>query len=100
MMVTHFSFGSFFSLHGCSTSPFFTRLLWKNRDGPTLLRSAEEPPKEDAGRELYCESNGFPPGPAGTGVMPSSPNGFILLSGVPGRIGVVAAETCEASLPL
>lgn len=59
-------------------------------------RRAEEPPNDDAGRELYWESKGLP---LGAGEM-SSPKGFDLLSGVPGRIGVVAAETCEASLPL
>ena len=85
MIVTHFSLGSFFDLHGCSISPFRTRLEWKYLDGP---RTADEEPKDDAGRELNGEEKGFA---RGFGVI-SSPKGFTLLSGVPGRIGVVAVE--------
>lgn len=90
--MTHFSLGSFFSLHGCSTSPFRTLLEWKYLDGRP--RTADEEPKEDAGREGNGEENGFA---LGVGVM-SSPNGSLLLSGVPGRIGVVAVV--EIALPL
>ena len=92
-MVTHFSLGSFFSLHGCSTSPFLTRREWKYLDGSA--RTAEDDPNEDAGRELKGDANGF----VGAGEIPlPSPllNGF-LDSGVPGR-GVVAVV--EAPFPL
>lgn len=94
-MVTHFSLGSFFDRHGCSTSPFLTRRLWKYLEGMPP-RIADEEPKEEAGRELKGEEKGLT---RGAGEM-SSPNGLLLLSGVPGRMGVVAAETPEVSLPL
>lgn len=80
MIVTHFSFGSFFALHGCSTSPFLTRLEWKYLDG--RARTADEEPKDDAGLELIGDEKGFV---LGAGEM-SSPNGLLRLSGVPGRI--------------
>ncbi len=94
MIVTHFSFGSFLSFQGCSTSPFRTRLEWKYLDG--IARTADEEPNEDAGLELKGEEKGFA---LGAGEM-SSLNGLLLLSGVPGRIGVVAVETPETALPL
>lgn len=90
--MTHFSLGSFFSLQGCSTSPFRTRLEWKYLEG--RLRTADEEPKEEAGLEVNGEEKGFA---LGAGEM-SSPNGLLLLSGVPGRIGVVAVV--EMALPL
>ena len=93
MIVTHFSLGSFFALHGCSTSPFFTLLEWKYLDGSP--RTAEEEPNDEAGLELKGEENGFP---LGAGEIPS-PNGLLLLSGVPGR-GVVAVEIADMPLPL
>jgi hypothetical protein len=89
IMVTHFSFGSFFANHGRSTSPFFTRLEWKYLEGSP--RTADDEPNDDAGLELKGEANGFA-FVLGAGDM-SSPNGLLLLSGVPGRIGVVAVET-------
>lgn len=95
MIVTHFSFGSTFALHGCSTSPFRTRREWKYLDG-IAPRTADEEPNEDAGLEVKGEAKGFA---RGAGEM-SSPKGFVLLSGVPGRIGVVAVETAEMPLPL
>lgn len=90
IMVTHFSFGSTFDLHGCSTSPLRTRLEWKYLDGP---RTADDEPKDEAGLELNGEEKGLT---RGLGVM-SSPKGFVLLSGVPGLIGVVAVDP---TLPL
>jgi hypothetical protein len=90
--VTHFSLGSFFSLHGCSTSPFRTLLEWKYLDGKP--RTADEEPNEDAGLEGNGEEKGFA---LGAGEM-SSLNGLLLLSGVPGRIGVFAVV--ETALPL
>lgn len=95
MIVTHFSFGSFLLFHGCSTSPFRTLLEWKYLD--ERPRTADDEPKDDAGLELKGEENGFA---RGAGEMPSSPNGLLLLSGVPGRIGVVAVETPDMPLPL
>jgi hypothetical protein len=94
MIVTHFSFGSTFALHGCSTSPFRTLLEWKYLCGRP--RTADEEPKDDAGLELNGEEKGLP---LGAGEM-SSPKGLLLLSGVPGRIGVVAVEMPEMALPL
>ena len=94
MIVTHFSFGSFFALHGCSTSPFRTLLEWKYLDGSP--RTADEEPNDDAGLELKGEAKGFG---RGAGEI-SSPKGLLLLSGVPGRIGVVAVETADMPLPL
>lgn len=85
-MVTHFSFGSFFDFQGCSTSPFFTRLEWKYRD--VGGRTADDDPKDEAGREVYGVENGFA---LGIGEM-SSPNGLLLLSGVSGRTECVAVE--------
>lgn len=93
--MTHFSFGSTFALHGCSTSPFRTLLEWKYRCGRP--RTADEEPSEDAGLELKGEEKGLPR--PGAGEM-SSPKGLVLLSGVPGRIGVVAVEMPEMALPL
>lgn len=95
--MTHFSFGSFFDLHGCSTSPFRTRLEWKYLEGRE--RTAEDEPNEDAGLEVKGEENGLAL-PLGAGEM-SSLNGLLvpLLSGVPGRIGVVAVDTPETALP-
>lgn len=94
-MVTHFSLGSFFDLHGCSTSPLRTRLEWKYLEG-TPARTADEEPNDDAGLELNGEENGLT---LGAGEM-SSPKGLLLLSGVPGLMGVVAAETADWPLPL
>ena len=94
MIVTHFSFGSFFDLHGCSTSPFRTLLEWKYLEGSP--RSTDEEPKDDAGLEFKGEANGF----ARAAGDISSQNGLLLLSGVPGRIGVVIIETAEIPLPL
>jgi hypothetical protein len=93
--VTHFSFGSTFALHGCSTSPFRTRLEWKYLCGRP--RTADEEPNDDAGLELKGEEKGLPL--PGAGEI-SSPNGLLLLSGVPGRIGVVAVEMADTALPL
>jgi hypothetical protein len=93
--VTHFSFGSTFDLHGCSTSPFRTLLEWKYLCGRP--RTADEEPNDDAGLELKGEEKGLPL--PGAGEM-SSPNGLLLLSGVPGRIGVVAVEMADMALPL
>jgi hypothetical protein len=95
--VTHFSFGSTFALHGCSTSPFRTLLEWKYRCGRP--RTADEEPNDEAGLEPKGEEKGLPL--PGAGEM-SSPNGLLLLSGVPGRIGVgvVAVETADMPLPL
>ncbi len=90
--MTHFSFGSFFSLHGCSTSPFRTLLEWKYLEGRP--RTADEEPKDDAGLEGNGEEKAFA---LGAGEM-SSPNGLILLSGVPGRIGAVAVV--DIAIPL
>ena len=95
IMVTHFSFGSFLLLHGCSTSPFRTRLEWKNLEG--IPRTADDEPKEDGGLEVRGVPNGLVF--LGAGEM-SSPNGSRLLSGVPGRIGVVAVEMADMPLPL
>jgi hypothetical protein len=95
MIVTHFSLGSTFAFHGWSTSPFRTRLEWKYLDGSPALRADEEP-NDDAGLELNGDENGFT---LGAGEI-SSPNGLVLLSGVPGRIGVVAVETADIPLPL
>ena len=95
MIVTHFSFGSFFAFHGCSTSPFRTLLEWKYLEARPP-RTADEEPNEDAGLEVKGEAKGFA---RGAGVI-SSPNGLLLLSGVPGRIGVVAVETPDMALPL
>ena len=86
MMVTHFSFGSFLALHGCSTSPFRTLLEWKYLAGSA--RTADEEPREDAGLEVKGDEKGFVLGADEI----SSPKGLLLLSGVPG-LGVVAAET-------
>jgi len=94
MMVTHFSLGSFFDRHGCSTSPFRTRLEWKYLEG--RARTAEEEPNDDAGLELKGEEKGFERGACEI----SSPKGLALLSGVPGRIGVVAVEIEDAPLAL
>jgi hypothetical protein len=103
MMVTHFSFGSFLANQGFSTSPFRTLLEWKYLDG--IGRTAEEEPSDDAGLELSGDAKGFGPG---AGVI-SSPKGWPglaelpelpLLSGVPGRIGVVAVvDMPEVALP-
>jgi hypothetical protein len=93
IIVTHFSFGSFFDLHGCSTSPFFTLLEWKYLWGSP--RTADEEPNDEAGLELKGEAKGFG---RGAGEI-SSPKGLLRLSGVPGRIGVVAVETA-ADMPL
>lgn len=87
IIVTHFSFGSTFAIHGFSTSPFRTRLEWKYLEGSA--RTAEEDPSDDAGRDVKGEEKGFD---LGAGVI-SSPKGLFLLSGVPGLIGVVAVET-------
>lgn len=92
--MTHFSLGSFFSLHGCSTSPFRTLLEWKYREAAPAAGNADEEPKDDAGLEGKGEEKGFA---LGAGEM-SSPKGFDLLSGVPGRMGVVAVV--EMALPL
>jgi len=89
MIVTHFSLGLTFVLHGCSTSPFRTRLEWKYLEGRP--RTADDEPKDDAGLELKGEEKGLLL-PRGAGEM-SSVKGLLLLSGVPGRIGVVAVET-------
>jgi hypothetical protein len=96
IIVIHFSLGSFLSLHGCSTSPFLTRLEWKYLEGSA--RTAEEEPNDDAGLELKGEEKGFA---RGAGEI-SSPNGSlrVLLSGVPGRCGVVAVEMADRPLPL
>jgi len=95
-MVTHFSLGSFLLRHGWSTSPFRTLLEWKKREG--IPRTAEDEPNDDGGLEVSGVPNGLV-FPRGAGEM-SSPNGSRLLSGVPGRIGVVAAETADTPLPL
>jgi hypothetical protein len=95
MIVTHFSLGSVFALHGCSTSPFRTLLEWKYLDGAPP-RTADEEPNEEAGLEVKGEAKGFG---RGAGEI-SSPNGLLLLSGVPGRIGVVAVEMADMPLPL
>lgn len=95
--MTHFSLGSFFVRHGCSTSPLRTRREWKYLEGRE--RTADDEPNEDAGLELKGDEKGLP---LGAGDM-SSPNGLalpFLLSGVPGRIGVVAVEMPETALPL
>lgn len=57
IIVTHFSFGSFFASHGRSTSPFLTRREWKYLFGRD--RIAEELPNDEAGRELSGDENGF-----------------------------------------
>lgn len=62
MIVTHFSLGSFFPRHGCETSPFRTRLLWKYFCG--IPRMPEAEPKEEAGRDPKGEANGLPLGAA------------------------------------
>lgn len=55
-IVTHFSFGSFLSSHGFSTSPFLILREWKylwlrvSRERPSAL----ELPKLDAGLEIVC----------------------------------------------
>jgi len=95
-MVTHFSFGSFLLLHGCSISPFRTLLEWKNLEG--IPRTAEDEPNDDGGLEVRGVPNGLV-FPLGAWEM-SSPNGSRLLSGVPGRIGVVAVEIADMPLPL
>lgn len=93
--MTHFSFGSTFDLHGCSTSPLRTLLEWKYLCGRP--RTADEEPNDEAGLEPKGEEKGLPL--PGAGEM-SSPNGLLLLSGVPGRIGVVAVEMADMPLPL
>jgi hypothetical protein len=95
-MVTHFSLGSTFDLHGCSTSPLRTRLEWKYLEGSP--RTADDEPKEEAGLELKGEEKGLVFA-RGAGEI-SSVKGLLLLSGVPGRTGVVAEETAETALPL
>lgn len=95
IIVTHFSFGSFFATHGFSTSPFLTRLEWKYLEGSGPACKADEEPKDDAGLELNWEEKGFV---GGAGDI-SSPNGSSLsLCGVPGCIGVVAVKPPEAPL--
>jgi hypothetical protein len=95
MIVTHFSLGSTFDIHGRSTSPFRTLLEWKYLEGSA--RTADEEPNEEAGLELKGDEKGFV-FVLGAGEM-SSPKGLLLLSGVPGRIGVVAVEMAETPLP-
>jgi hypothetical protein len=94
-MVTHFSLGSFFAIHGFSTSSFLTRLEWKYLEG--RARAAEEEPKDDVGLELTGEEKGFP---LGAGGEISSPNGLLRLSGVLGRICDGVVEVAEVALPL
>jgi len=57
---------------------------------------ADEEPKEEAGRELNGDANGF--GLAG-GEMPSS-KGFLAVSGVPGLMGLAARVVVVVVLPL
>lgn len=86
MIVTHFSFGSTFDFHGWSTSPFFTLLEWKYRDGSPR----EADPNGVAGLESNGEANGFD-----RGIRDVSPLfGFTwyLLSGVPGRNDDIADD--------
>jgi hypothetical protein len=71
-------------------------LEWKYFDGRARTFAPEEEPNDDAGLEVKGEEKGFV---LGAGEM-SSPNGLLLLSGVPGRIGVVAVEMAEMPLPL
>ena len=92
--MTHFSLGSFFAIQGFSTSPFCTLLEWKYRVGSD--RTAEEDPNDDAGLELKGEEKGFA---LGAGEI-SSPKGLLLLSGVPGRMGVVAVAVDTPDMPL
>lgn len=57
-MVTHFSFGSFFSSHGLSNSPFLTLLEWKYLFGMGRV-NAEDEPSVEADREAEGVENGF-----------------------------------------
>jgi hypothetical protein len=94
--VTHFSFGSTFFSHGCSISPFCTLLEWKYLEGGG--RAAEE---DEATDDVGLEVKGVENGLFALGVEELSSKGFrwVLLSGVPGCIGVVAEETPEVALP-
>lgn len=94
IMVTHFSFGSLFFFQGWSTSPFLTLLEWKYLCG-TAPRIADEEPKDEAGRELKGEANGFG---RGAGEIPSS-NGFLTVSGVPGLMGLAVRVVVVVALP-
>ena len=95
IIVTHFSFGFLFAIHGFSTSPFLTRLEWKYLGGSGPSRKADEEAEDDTGLEV----NGVEKGLAGGAGSISSPKGsLLLLSGVPGRIGVVAVDTPEVPL--
>ena len=103
-MVTHFSLGSTFLVHGFSTSPFLILREWKNLCDLSSKRPpmAEEEPKLLAGREAEGLAKGFGP-PVRCEACDSrpSPKGFRPVAsevGVAVRCGVVTAvETAEAA---
>jgi hypothetical protein len=79
MRVTHFSFGSTFFSHGCSTSPFRTLLEWKYLGGGG--RAAEE---DDSSDDAGLEVKGLEKGLFAMGAEEPSLKGLrcALLSGV------------------
>ena len=101
MMVTHFSFGSLFFLHGCSTSPLRTRLDRKNLGGAPAPPTCplEDEPKDEPGLETSGVAKGL-----GLGVIwfswSRNGSGPILLSGVSDRAGVLVVEAPVAVGPL
>lgn len=85
MIVTHFSRGSFLSIHGRSTSPFRTLREWKYRWFRVCWCKADEEAFVDAGPEVKGDAKGLA---RGTGVIESAKGDD---SGVPGRMGVAVA---------
>lgn len=74
-------------------------LEWKYFEGRARTFVPEDEPNDDAGLEPKGVPNGLALLLPGAGEI-SSLNGLLLLSGVPGRIGVVAVEIAEMPLPL
>jgi hypothetical protein len=88
-MVTHFSLGSLFAFHGCSTSPFFTLLEWK------YLAGADRTPEEESNDEAGLDCVGVAKGSVTLGTEEiESKKSFRLLS------GIESVEVPDMTLPL